>query len=322
MSQQLIEKILSNTASGEDKEQFNLWLQSSKNNQLYFDQVKAIWTRMDGVYTKTEFDLALAKQKIEMKIVRKQAKLLQPIWIHRIAVAASIVLFIAASFFIYHQSTQIKYEEFTSSEVIRDIELKDGSHVWLNKHSTIKLPENFTQKDRTVTLNGEAYFEVKRDEKRPFKVITGKTFIKVLGTSFNIHQDTLSGNVDLDVKTGRVAFCTSKNEKVQIIAIANEQALFNNAENTIEKLQEKDLNYLSWKTGILKFNETPLQQVCSDLSKYYGLTIQTNIKDKELLLTANFRNEQLSNILASIELTLDLKITHQSGKYIIEAQND
>jgi len=320
MGQKLIEKILSNSSSGTEREQFEIWLGESEDHQRYFEQVKAIWTRMDGVYNKADFDLELVRLKVQSKIRNKKPMVLKTNWYYRIAVAASIVVLLAVGFLIYNQSNKNSYKEFASGEVIKNIEFKDGSHVWLNKNSILKLPANFSRKDRTVILKGEAYFEVKRDETKPFKVITSKTVTKVLGTSFNIHEDSLTGNVDLDVKTGRVAFSHSGWRTNAMILLANEQAQFEFSDKEITKLDETDLNYLAWKTGVLKFDKTPLKKVCTDLSKYYGVNVETADENNELELTGNFRNEQLENILSSIAITLEVKISHQGLNYTIERQ--
>jgi ferric-dicitrate binding protein FerR (iron transport regulator) len=64
--------------------------------------------------------------------------------------------------------------------------LKDGSAVWLNKHSKLMLPENFNRRTRSVSIEGEAYFEVANNAEFPFIISTGNTFIKVIGTAFNV----------------------------------------------------------------------------------------------------------------------------------------
>lgn len=316
MSRELITKILSNTASSEEKEHFNNWIQESPNNQLYYDQIKAIWIRMDGVYTKTDFDVELAQQKVQLKVVHMQAKSLGMKWLYRVAVAASIVVLLAAGFFFYNQSNKNNYTEFASGEVIRKIELTDGSHVWLNKNSTLKLPENFSRKDRTVTLKGEAYFEVKRDETKPFKVITGKTVTKVLGTSFNVELDTLSGNVSLNVNSGKVAFYRKHWLVNEYYLTAGAFAQYLENEGRIVLGKNESLNYLAWKTGKLKFYDTPIHQVCTDLSKYYGVKI-TSTLGSDVILTGTFDHENLESVLSVIKVSLGVDIEEENGKYTL-----
>ncbi|MBN2236342.1 MAG: FecR domain-containing protein [Bacteroidales bacterium] len=316
MSQQIIEKILSNSASGIEQEQFTIWLGESEENQRYFDQAKTIWTRLDGVYNKTVFDIELAKLKVQSKVLRKQEKILRAKWRYRLAVAASIVVLLVSGFFIYNQTKRNKYLEYSSGEATTKIELIDGSQVWLNKNSTLKLPENFSRKDRTVTLNGEAYFEVKRDETKPFKVIAGKTVTKVMGTSFNIELDTLTGNVKLNVNSGKVTFYRKHRLGKQNYLTKGAFAQYLGNENRIMIGNNESLNYLSWKTGKLTFYDTPIQQVCADLSKFYGVKVSTKL-DNESILTGTFENEPLENVLSVIKLSLGVEIEEDDGVFVI-----
>jgi transmembrane sensor len=316
MSHNLSEKILSNTASAKEKEQFSLWLGESEDNQRYFDQAKTIWTRLDGVYNKTVFDIELAKLKVQSKVQHKQTKILRAKWRYRLAVAASIVVLLVSGFFIYNQSNRNNYSEYSSGEATTKIELLDGTQVWLNKNSTLKLPENFSRKDRTVMLKGEAYFEVKRDETKPFKVIAGKTVTKVMGTSFNIELDTLTGNVNLYVNSGKVAFYRKHRLGNENYLTAGVFAQYLGNENRILIGNNEKLNYLSWKTGKLTFYDTPIQQVCADLSKFYGVKISSKL-DNESILTGTFENEPLENVLSVIKLSLGVEIEEEDGIFVI-----
>jgi ferric-dicitrate binding protein FerR (iron transport regulator) len=316
MSQLLIEKILSNSASDIEREQFKIWLGESDDNQRYFDQVKAIWIRLDGVYNRTDFDIELAKLKVQSKVERKQVKMLGDRWRYRIAVAASILVLLATGLFINNQSNRNSYKEFSSGEAIKSIELIDGSHVWLNKNSTIKLPENFSRKDRTVTLIGEAYFEVKSDENKPFKVIAGKTVTKVMGTSFNIEQDSLTGNVSLNVNSGKVAFYRKHWLGNEYSLTAGVFAQYVGNENRILIGNNESLNYLSWKTGKLTFYDTPIHQVCADLSKFYKVKMISKL-DNDAILTGTFNNEELKSVLSVIKLSLGVEIEEVNGVFVI-----
>jgi ferric-dicitrate binding protein FerR (iron transport regulator) len=86
-------------------------------------------------------------------------------------------------------------QSFTSAESVREINLPDGSTVWLNSNSTLLLPENFSSKHRKLFLKGEAFFEVHKDKDNSFRVFSGNSVTEVLGTSFNINSDTITGKL-------------------------------------------------------------------------------------------------------------------------------
>ncbi len=270
-----------------------------------FDENSIFWKRLDEVYNNTPFNKEAAKENIRSKILRKRRVL--SIW--RYSVAASIAIIIGLSFLFFssdllnHNNMQL----FTSSNSVREINLPDGSTVWLNSNSTLSLPENYSSKHRKLFLKGEAFFEVHKDKNHSFRVFTGNSVTEVLGTSFNIVSDTITGNTNLMVNTGKVAFYSKSDKGNKTILAPGESAVFNNKENIVTMVQNPNLNTISWKTGILKFYNTPIADVCKDLSKHFKKNITSDAINNDLKLTGTFYNDSLENILTTIKITLDVE---------------
>jgi len=320
MDTNLIDKILSETATNAEIEQFEDWLKQAEQNQRLYEKTKVIWERIDGVYAGSSFDQSAAKSKIRSKIqLRKRST--QSLSIRfRISVAASILLLIGLGFSVLYMYNQKSRNEiaYSSGEAVKEIQLADGSHIWLNVNSFVTVLGSFGKKQREVFLKGEAYFEVKRDESKPFKIHAGETVTEVLGTSFNVELDTVSGNVNVAVITGKVGFYQTDKKKEWKILFPNDVASYHQDNQSIVLSANSNPNFLSWKTGVLRFDDTPVDEVCRVLSRHYHKQIISKINQPDMVLTGTFHNESLDDTLKTLELSLDIKIKTHKPKIVIK----
>jgi len=320
MNSNLIEKILSGEANSYEKDQFDKWLSDSEENRELYEKTRILWNRMDGIYAHSAFDQSAAKINIRSRIQAKnQSKQRHKtrVWI---SAAASILLLIGlglSALYLYNQNFGNKII-YTSGETVKEIQLSDGSHVWLNFNSSLQVAGNFGKKQRKVMLKGEAYFEVNRDESKPFKIYAGETVTEVLGTSFNIESDTISGNVNVIVNTGKVGFYDSKQKDYQKILLPNDHATYLAENQKISVSSNSDLNFLAWKTGILNFYDTPVSEVCKVLSKQYHKQVICKIKQPDMTLTGTFQNESLDDVLNAIKLTLEVDVIRTNNQIVVQ----
>jgi transmembrane sensor len=185
-------------------------------------------------------------------------------------------------------------------------QLADGSLVYLNKNSNLSISKRFGKKDRKVSLAGEAFFEIKRNENIPFIIITGKTTSQVFGTSFNIYSDS-SEQVRVSVVTGVVEFFTTKG-KDRVKLVAGERGTYDPGSAEIIKENTTDRNFLAWNTGILYFNETPLPEAFRLLQKQYSRVFVFETKKESLpTLTTTLENLTLEAVLEELNLLLNTK---------------
>ena len=305
----LILKILTETATIAEREYFARWLSESSGHSTYYNQIIAIWEQLSHTYDSLVFDEAAAREKIMAGIKRHNSKARDLRTRYWIAAAASILLLCTLGFLLI-----IRWDDFgknviaysTINDEKKEIVLPDSTHVWLNENTTLTLTARYNRMQRKVDLDGEAYFEVQRDETRSFKVRTGMTITRVLGTSFNLRQKE-NGNVSLCVKSGSVEFYRKNSFRQRDKYTAGYRGDFIVANNQISMKRNEDANYLSWKTGILTFNNTSLEEICKILSRYYDKKVITTIRDHDLSLTGTFENETLEEIIKTIELTLDIR---------------
>jgi transmembrane sensor len=223
------------------------------------------------------------------------------------------------------------------------ITLPDGTRVWLNAASTLKFPSNFAgTPQRKIELSGEAYFEVAKNKKQPFIVISSEQLIEVLGTHFNISNYADEGSIKTTLLEGSVAVRhaefisasrTSKSAKLvrdpdlrqddgntrdDIVLKPGQQSTFTH-NKPIEVKQVDASDVIAWKDGKFAFRNESLESIMRKVARWYDVEIayQNNQIGKEILGGSFTRSEQISTILTTLELASDVHFKIQGKKVII-----
>ncbi|PJJ07827.1 FecR family protein [Flavobacterium sp. 1] len=228
-----------------------------------------------------------------------------------LAIAATITLFFAfKNVFINNKTAIPLITKETSIEEVNPIlayhgkqliHLPDGSTILLNENSSIEYNQNsFDDKTREVTLSGEAYFNIHRNEKKPFIVHTGKVQTKVLGTAFNINAYNNSNKIEVTVTRGKVQ--VGDLEKVYGIITPNQQIKVNTATLGYEQKNVNAEIAVAWKSKYLILDNINMEEAIALISQKYKVPITlSNDKIKNCRITASFLNdEDLDHILKVI----------------------
>lgn len=322
---ELIAAQLSNENNEKQQKQLNELLDENLSDKEAFDDTQAIWDDCANI-NKPAFDLQAAWQNAESKISntekRKIKKPSKQIF-YRIAAAVLILFGATIFYFMTLNNKKVELSEVTKAVEVIEMTMPDGSFAELNKGAEIRYPKQFETGKREVFFEGEGYFDIQPNSKKPFLIRTSASIIRVLGTAFYVKSDNKNG-VEVLVEEGSVELSTL-NKQRKIVLIAGEQGkLFPSGEITKSKA---DANYKSWKTGVLIFENTPLQKVLTDLSDYYNVNFE--IESKQLYnkkLNARFKEESFNNILEILKLTLGVEIEKHNNTYrliqISELQNE
>jgi ferric-dicitrate binding protein FerR (iron transport regulator) len=197
--------------------------------------------------------------------------------------------------------------------------LSDGSIVYLNYNSRISYGKSFGKKERNVSLKGEAFFEIVPDEMKPFTIDAGKAKVKVLGTSFNVITDNAVHEVEVYVKSGKVAL--SDNAGTRNIVVEPGYVGTIGADHPSKTLNT-NRNYLSWNTGRIVYVSEKLKIVFSDLVRIFNITINTS--NPEILdepITADWDNDSAETIIRVICATFNLGYQKDGNVYHLEKNN-
>lgn len=189
------------------------------------------------------------------------------------------------------------------------LSLPDGSVVWLNSGTTLKYQLPFKNKIRNIKMDGEAYFEIKKD-RIPFIVNSGNSKVRVYGTEFNVKAFAADDNLEVALREGSIGFTSSANIPEKKLS-PNDFLIYNKSNNSI-KITNKNINkHIAWKNNQLVFDETPLSEMAIMLERWYGIKVE--IKDKNLLsykFTTTFENEPLLQVIDLLELSSPIKIKY------------
>ncbi len=151
------------------------------------------------------------------------------------------------------------------------IKLPDGTYVWLNAASSIRYPVAFDDKERAVTVTGEAYFEVARDAKRKFLVNLNGSVTEVLGTDFNVKGYPDEEEVMITLAEGSVKV-SGANANGKILK-PGQQAGWDNKTGKIIVAKADVETALAWKNGLFQFNGENIEKIMHMLGKWYGVEV-------------------------------------------------
>lgn len=193
--------------------------------------------------------------------------------------------------------------------------LEDGSSVHLNYNSILRFPSKFSSTDRTVYLDGEAYFLVSKENKRPFRIITTAGIVTEYGTSFNVNTYT-EGITKVTLVEGSIGV-TPKLGKEQMME-PGQMAILDANLSTVN-LKKVDIeSYVAWNTGRFVFEDYPLENLMDVISKWYGKKVIFETDNiRKLSFTGDIdRYSSIQPVLNAIQRTTSLDIT-LSEEYII-----
>ena len=249
---------------------------------------------------KKEVDRTIGKKRSAHSLIMKMTQ---------IAAVILLPVFIILSFYLYRENNTLSAEEMLVSTAKREranITLPDGTQVKLNAESSLSYTHDFGRELRQVNLEGEAYFEVTRNEDKPFVVHTKYLDIEVLGTSFNVYSYERENVMEMALISGRIKIQTCSEPSRVVYLKPNEKALFNK-ESGIITVEKTDNRFeTAWLRGDLVFRSTTLSDVLAKLERRYGVNIHLN--DSSLandLFTGNFDSEYIVEVMDLLERHYD-----------------
>lgn len=326
MDDELLIKYLSGDLSTEESETIRLFLEAKPANREYLEQMDQIWKSSGNLRKFQSIDAAGDWNSLYERFgFSEQAREYHPsgpirrMTYRAMRIAALILLAFASAVLINYYTgngrfSKLDWITMDALDQPEEISLPDGSMVSLNTGSRLVYPAAFKTLHRTVRLEGEAFFEISRNEKKAFKVIVAdKASIEVLGTAFHLKEDPGKKRVFLNVLSGKVAFYPKGKKKEALVLGKDEHAEYNNG--YIHQPVSFDLNFLSWKTRTLTFDNTPLQQVFLQLGKHYHK--EFHIVDAgldTLALTGTYKNQKINDVLEEISLVLDIEFEESNGR--------
>jgi transmembrane sensor len=313
-SKSVVKEIFSSESEGEQL------LKMTKQVDLYFDlkkyPVEQAWGKVESrIHNRISSGNTIIRKFISNPIYRFAAAIL----------IAAVLLVSGYEVFYNPSATEVMLELTSANKVLNTFTLPDGTLVTLNSDTKVFYPKKFGRKTREISIEGEAFFEVKPNKNKPFIIHAGKAQIKVVGTSFSVSAYPETKLVEVIVQTGKVQVMNKMTETLQteeLILTPGDKGTLVYESKTLHKTTNQDPNFLAWKTHNLIFKATSLREVIENLEKVYKVNISlADPKLNELLLTAQFNNYSLDFILKVIETTFKIEAQEINGQYFLKARS-
>jgi ferric-dicitrate binding protein FerR (iron transport regulator) len=238
-----ISAYLAGHLSEQERIELEAWINASKENATLFTEAKRIWESSGLKHQLATDETDTHWQELQEKLRSEKHFSLFPsgLWLR---IAAGIALIAGLTYTIVRLNAPEEITIHATAEVM-SFYLPDSTRVWLNANSTFTYFDNYGEENRRTRLNGEAYFKVRRNEAVPFVVNTTEAMIHVLGTSFNIKEDT-TGTTILTVAEGRVKF--SVIEESEGVEVAKDEKAIALKDGSITKYANPDPSFAHWRT--------------------------------------------------------------------------
>lgn len=355
---ELISRKLAGEATPEEIEELREYFQKNPHDQYFNELISSYWNSLQHRTEEEEADsdehfnhiLQMADESLvnvpkineqidelaafENNIRKKRKRRI----VTSFAIAASFLIIIFLSWWFSSGKTNtVNSPAITQSEVVANkgirsrIILPDSSTVYLNSDTKLNYPQKFSDNIREVYLDGEAFFDVKKDPSKPFIVHTAGIQVKVLGTTFNVKAYSTDKQIETSLITGSIEVSLKNRPTERYFVSPNEKLIIKNTwllKDSVSKIKEKvshpditiDLNPLSpdpkdntitetqWIENKLVFRDEPFPSVVKMMERWYNVPIE--IEDDELLninLTGTFKTETIEQALDALKFTKNFR---------------
>lgn len=301
----LLEKYRSGTCTEMELKELLHWMEEDPTHHTLLDEiVDRDWHEQSGLN---------GQQDKRHKVKKKPIYGNLGYWM----AAATVLFLLAAAWFFWFNSDSGTLLYATGYGERQLIELPDGSQVELNANSTLTWNENWKRKGiRSVKLDGEAYFDVVRQDGISFEVVANEAIVKVLGTSFNVSNRR--GETEVFLNEGKVELEIPNVEK--IVLEPGEKVAYQERSSTVVKTEKETLrSAAAWKIGVIAFHKIALKDIIPELNDIYG---------KQLVCKDSILNEKIIDVgvpymdwevtKGALELAMNVEIVEYDGTYLIE----
>lgn len=191
--------------------------------------------------------------------------------------------------------------------------LPDGSTGWLNSNSVIRYRGNYSR-ERTIVLNGEAFFEVVKNPSKPFIVQTDNIDVKVLGTKFNVASYKNERNIEVVLEEGKLVFENKPSGQTYTLK-PNDLVVFDKLKKKYAVRKVLSGKYTSWKEGKLIFRNDPVDVIVRRLERWYNVVIINKIPaNEDFRWRATFQDESIEKVLDLMKRTLPIDFSLEEAK--------
>lgn len=309
---EIINKVLESTSSKQEATDVVDWFANSIEGQNYLSEsMDRDFYLMEESANQSDLISPVQSAKILANINKAtQRKKISNLLFKIAAILIPFVFIISMSIYLTAQVGLFGNSNYSEIYVPKGetmtILFQDGSQAYLNSDTKMSYPEKFGFKNRKVFLEGEAYFDVSSNKRRPFIVETDKTLVTVLGTSFNINAYSNDDLIEVVLDEGEVVFGVDKRNYA---LLPGQKATYNKVDGlTSIANMKKSLEESIWRDNVLHFSNTPLYDVVKTLNRRYDIRfVIENPAALEYTYTLTSKQTTIEDILLELEKITPVK---------------
>lgn len=329
----LTDKFFSDQCTADEAEQVLDWLETPEGQKYLDENISKESENIDEnsdldheFALSTEFD----SEKFYLTILQKLKikglwEIQRPRFNRKFFYLAASVLVILTAPFLYISGPSVDSDSQselivlnTSDSEQREVRLNDGTRIFMNSRTTIRIQREYYLNERVIELEGEAFFDVVRIPDKPFIIEMKESTIEVIGTAFNIKNIEGTSRIEVSVTEGIVAFSgNNEDEQSKVTLREGDYAKWNRASDEMKIEQFGVKNYHAWMSNEFHFEDMYMHQVCVQLHRFYDIScsfIDSSIENRRL--TAQFKVSDLKNTLSVIGLSLKLDYQLEENEVI------
>ena len=322
------QKYMHHQLTEEETRQLYEWLCESKENQQAWFSLKEAWLHQEYEKEKLEADTQNEWKKfadrpgISPQTTRRRS--IRTTWLYAASILLCLVIGWQAERLFTPQTESYPVIVETETGQQAKVKLPDGSSVWLNACSTLSYTTGNWKKERNVTLHGEAIFDVKSQNGKPFYVHTAHYKIKVLGTNFDVSAYTNEEQSRVTLLKGKVEISPDFTSQKTILS-PGESFLCQPKDSTFQKIQIPVGSVYAWREKTVIFDGHTLEDKRGELYRHYGYQFLLSSSAKKLKYKATLRDESLDEFLSTLKFLspgIRYRINHEQKKIWITDYKD
>lgn len=314
---ELLAKWINGNLLKSEEEQVQQWADYAKDNQKTLEDIQRIEEKIVQLKLMESISSEQALQKLKSRIRSHYMKLNQLLNFWQKVAAIIILPLLVYNIYNYTKSdpgqsdVQISWNEIITPHGLHsEFTLPDGSLVWLNGNTRLKYPLQFTQEQRLVELEGEAYFDVVTNKEQPFVVDAGDVQVEAIGTSFNVMAYGDMDQIETALVEGHVNILHQiggRREKMASLK-PGQLAVYDKGNKKLTKTTTYLDKYVGWRKGRLVFKSDPLKEVLLKLERWYLVEfVLIDTISEKYKYTGTFTDKNLQQVLEYIEMTTPIQ---------------
>ena len=322
---ELLPGYLSGDMSEEERAAIEQWRAASAENEAHYLNSLKAWESIWLLQEMEQFNSFEALNKVNPRLTHSGSSN----WLNVIKLVAAIFVLplLGYSGFVTFQNFSLK-KRMTEHVVMQTISsrqgmvsqffLADGTKVWLNSGSELQFPNHFIGDFREVKLRGEAYFEVVKNKRQPFRVNASELNVEVLGTSFDVANYKDEKRTEVILVEGKVSLAVKKGSELieRGVLHPGQMGVYCDSTGKVRTEEVSVDKYIAWRDGNLIFRDDKMDEVVKRLSRWFNVQIFINDPDiKSYIYKATFRNENLLQVLNLLKISapIDFRITERKA---------